>query len=83
MPRYFFNVYDGSSEIDSDGVDLPNFDYAHREAIKLSGSILRNEARKVISCEDWRMEVVDKDGLILFRFDFTTTISPAVASQCK
>lgn len=78
MPRYFFNVHDGHSEIDNKGTELPDTNYARREAIRLSGNILDNEAKTIALGEEWRMEVVDDRGLILFRFDFTTTVSAAV-----
>ena len=41
------------------------------EAIRLAGAIVRDDARRIAVGEDWRMEVTDERGLILFRLDFT------------
>jgi hypothetical protein len=83
MPRYFFNVYDGRSAIDREGIDLPDRDHARREAIRLSGNILYDESQRVSLSEEWHMEVVDEQGLILFRFDFTTTVSAAISASSR
>ena len=41
MPRYFFNVIDGFSKPDRDGLELPDIAAARREA-KASGEILHD-----------------------------------------
>lgn len=83
MPRYFFNVHDGQSEYDEEGVELPDLDHARREAIRLSGNIFDSEAKKIALGDEWRMEVTDEKGMILFRFDFVTTVSSAVTASTK
>ena len=37
MPRYFFNVYDGHSSLDQDGVEFPDIYKAQNGAIRLAG----------------------------------------------
>ncbi|MFD0938999.1 DUF6894 family protein [Methylobacterium trifolii] len=71
MPRYHFNVYNGRSSIDLEGTDLPNRQQAQREAIRLAGALLCEEADTLTPDDDWRLEVTDASGLILFRFDFS------------
>ena len=79
MPRYYFNVYDGKDTIDDVGAELPNVVFARREAIRYSGAILEDEAERLSLGEEWRMEVLDETGLILFCLTFMVTASPAVS----
>lgn len=81
MPRFHFNVHDGVSEIDHEGQELPDWEAARLEAVRLSGEIIRNEAKRVALGEDWRMEVLDATGLVLFRLDFTVMASPATSQS--
>lgn len=81
MPRYHFNVYDGVELLDKKGVELPDFIYARREAIRYAGNLLEDGAIKDNLGEEWRMEVTDAVGLLLFRLDFFITPSPAVQSN--
>jgi hypothetical protein len=78
MPRFHFNVYDGVDAPDCDGTELPDWDTAREEAIRLSGELLRDSAKQMALGEDWRMEVTDETGLILFRLDFTVMGSSAL-----
>ena len=79
MPRFYFNVRDGYNIADADGVELADFRAARREAISLSGALLEDEADQYdISEEDWRLEVTDETGLILFILTFSIMQSPAV-----
>ena len=71
MPRFYFNVYDGVALPDLAGVELKSWPDARFEAIRLAGAILRDEAKRIALTEDWRMEVTDENGLVLFRLDFT------------
>jgi hypothetical protein len=79
MPRFFFNVYDGIDAPDREGTDLPDWSAGREEAIRLAGELLRDSAKQMALGEDWRMEVTDEAGLILFRLDFTVMTSPAVS----
>ena len=78
MPRYHFNVRDGHDIDDVEGTDLPDFRAARREAIRLSGALLENEADQFDAGEIWEMEVTDDAGLILFLMTFSIMQSPAV-----
>lgn len=81
MPRFHFNVYDGVNEIDREGTELGDCDEARIEAMRLSGEILKNTAHRLALGEDWRMEVTDERGLILFRLDFTVMEAPVLSSN--
>ena len=80
MPRYFFNIFDGRSTPDTEGTELSDWQAARREAIRLAGHVLRDDADRLISDEEWRMEVTDTAGLTLFQFEFCFTEAPAVRS---
>lgn len=77
MPRYHFNVYDGVTLLDKKGVELPDTNFARREAIRYSGALLEESAEQDNLGAEWRMEVTDATGLILFRLDFFVTPSAA------
>jgi hypothetical protein len=78
MPRFYFHVHDGVSELDREGTELPDWEEARLEAIRQTGAILRDEAWHIALGEDWRMEVTDERGLLLFRLDFTVVASPTL-----
>jgi hypothetical protein len=81
--RYHFNVYDSVVMLDKKGVELPDTTFARREAIRYAGVLLEEGARLESLGAEWRMEVTDESGLILFRLDFfvtpsaVTTLEPA------
>ena len=71
MPRYFFNVYDGYSSLDKDGTELSGIYTAQNEAIRLSGEILREEGGKFWNGTEWKLEVTDVSGAVLFILRFS------------
>jgi hypothetical protein len=81
MPRYFFNIHDGKSIIDEEGTELPNWQAARIEAIGLAGHILKDEAHRIALGEDWRIEVTDHTGLILFQMTFQVVEAPVLLEQ--
>ncbi len=83
MPRYHFHIHDGRTIIDTDGMDLADTAQARRMAIRITGQYLEDEADLISLGEEWRMEVTDDRGLILFRLDFVVTNAAAVGSFAK
>ena len=71
MPLYFFNVYDGYSSLDQDGTELPDIYTAQNEAIRLSGQILREKGGKFWNGTEWKLEVTDVSGAVLFVLRFS------------
>ena len=71
MPRYFFHVIDGYSTHDEDGTELPDIYAAHHMAIRASGEILRDMGAKFWDGTEWKMEVTDEQGQILFVLRFS------------
>jgi hypothetical protein len=66
MPRYFFNVIDGRLHPDIDGTVLRDIEEARIEAVRLSGDLLRENPARFWSSPEWRLEVVDEAGQVLF-----------------
>ena len=81
MPRFHFNVHDGVSQLDKKGTVLPDWEAARIEAICLAGHILQNEAKRIALGEDWRIEVTDHTGLILFQMTFQVVEAPVLLEQ--
>ena len=78
MPRYFFNVHDGRVLLDTDGTELPGIEAAHREAVQLAGRLLVDQPNEFWNGEDWRVEVMNENQLLMFVLNFTATMAPAV-----
>ena len=78
MPRYFFHVYDGSSSPDMDGTELPDIYTAQAAATRTSGEILRDMGAKFWNGTEWRLEVADERGNILFVLRFSAEERPAL-----
>ncbi len=76
MPRYHFNVLDGTAYIDKTGIELASIDDAKREARRYAGNMLADSARACSPDCEWRVEVTDHHGLPLFRLGVSMTDSP-------
>ena len=79
MPRYFFHIFDGVDIRDYDGVELPDLTFARREALRYAGSLLDQASKRSSLGREWRMDVTDAKGLILFSLSFLVTDAPAVS----
>jgi hypothetical protein len=64
MPRFYFNVRDGSqlSHTDNVGEELAGADVAWTLAITYAGEILRDLDGKLKPEADWRLEVTNESG---------------------
>ncbi|WP_192707196.1 hypothetical protein [Methylobacterium sp. OAE515] len=77
MPRYFFNVHDGRSELDAEGTELTSYDAARLAAVQLAGELLRDEAHRRKLGDAWRLEVLNESGTNVCSVD--VRVSPPVA----
>lgn len=75
MPHFFFNVFDGYGNLDTEGMELPDCQAAQVLAIRHAGEVLQSDAARIQPGDDWRMEVTDERGLIVFRLDFNVLAS--------
>ena len=66
MPRYFFNVQDDHPSFDTEGTELRDLHTARAEAICLTGEILRDMGAKFWAGPEWKLEVADERGQVLF-----------------
>jgi hypothetical protein len=66
MPRYFFHVQYHGADRDEDGSELSDDQAAWREATKLLGAILQEINGQLQPGPEWRMEVEDGQGTVLF-----------------
>jgi hypothetical protein len=71
MPRYFFHVIDGYSTCDEEGTELPDIYAAQHMAIRASGEILRDMGATFWNGTEWKLEVADEHGQILFVLRFS------------
>jgi hypothetical protein len=82
MPRYYFHVYDGISSVDAEGTELADIAAARRDAVKLMGRIMLDDAQAAWNADDWRLDVTDEHGLTLFSLLFAVTdCTPASAAR--
>jgi hypothetical protein len=83
VPRYFFNVRNGHSTDDPRGAQLNNLQAARLEAIHRFGQFMSEHPEEFDRGHDWRMEVTDGDGLMLFRLDLDLLLisSPSVPDR--
>lgn len=74
MPRYFFNVYNGTEVyLDEEGEDLPDRFAAWHEATTSAGQSLRDLNGKLNPGTEWRMEVLDETGNRLYCLNVTAS----------
>ncbi|WCS24230.1 hypothetical protein LOK46_24300 [Methylobacterium sp. NMS14P] len=62
MPRFYFHIRDGRDQFDTDGTELPDEETAHVAAIRLTGAVLQDEARRIATIDCWTMDVTDATG---------------------
>ncbi|MDB5738511.1 MAG: hypothetical protein JWO65_2179 [Sphingomonas bacterium] len=74
MPRYFFSTGGGEREVDEEGLDLRDHAAARVAAIKHAGTIMENEPDVG---RDFRVEVTDDRGLLLFTIIALAVNAPA------
>jgi hypothetical protein len=78
MERYQPNLHDGSTIPDAAGTDLPDWQSAWLETVRRAGEILKWDAQRLALGEDWRIEVADQTGLILFQLTFRVVEVPVM-----
>ena len=78
MPRYHFQFHDGQAHPDPDGIELPGIEAARTHAVRYFGDLLRTEAGAFGPADEWRMEVSDESGLLLFTLHFLGMNAPAL-----
>ena len=78
MPRYHFNLHDHRFVPDREGSELANLHAAKRQAIKLAASILSVCPEEFLESPDWRVEVTDSDGVLLFTVSLAMSLAQEI-----
>ena len=75
MALYFFNVTDGVTTLDNEGVELPDISSARIQAVQTAGQMLGHDSTGHFwTGEAWRMWVTDQPkglGHTFFTLEFT------------
>jgi hypothetical protein len=67
MPRYFFDIHDGTGLVDSEGTELSGEFEARKEAVRLAGACIAEMGTSIWNGDDdWRLEVKGEGGTVLF-----------------
>ena len=83
MPRYYFNIQDGRDYPDLRGSEYGDLNAARVEAVRFVGQLLVDKAVDFWAGNEWKLEVTDSTGLILFVLVFTAIDTPAAPRHLK
>ena len=83
MPRFYFNVYNGSNILDIEGTEFADQSAACREAVRLSGMIIADDIDHVLSGMEWYMELTDSNSAVVLRISLTTDPRPPICAATK
>lgn len=74
MPRYFFNIHDGTDFPDREGTVLPDYAQARSDAVNLAGNaIIERGDAFWTTPQDWSLEVSNEAGEVLCELRLATT----------
>jgi len=74
--RFHFNLFDGLTPRDKDGAHLVDLRSASIHAAKLAGAALMRDPERFIDAPEWRIEVTDDTGLLVFDLFLYATEAP-------
>ena len=76
MARYFFNICKDGRPADRAGFELQDLAHARREASRQMAEEMKAQTDQFLQDEEWRIEISDETGLILFTV-FGTAVQSA------
>lgn len=79
MPRFFFDVQDGHSSRDDEGVELPDVQAARLQAAEMAGRLLSDTAQRFWDHGELTVVVRGEEGLVLFAVAMTGVDAPVAA----
>lgn len=82
MPRFYFDAEDGGVFIDPDGTDLPDFDAAKREALRILCQLLPVKGQH-LEHGDFTITVSDHERMVLMKITVAALFSPAVTTGSR
>lgn len=77
MPRYFFHTVDGGRDRDQEGTELSDNAAARKAAIRFAGAVLHDEPDVLWDGRDYRVEVTNEAGDLLFTIVMLSIDAPA------
>lgn len=77
MPHYYFHTADGRRDRDRQGAELADHRAARKQAIRFAGAILDSEPEVLWDGRDFRVEVTDEAGQLLFTVITLAVDAPA------
>ena len=80
MPFFHFQVRTESHVLLTEGAELRGLDEARIEAARRVGDLLKEHAGQIWTDEDWRMDVTNGSGLILFVLSVSALKTSATSS---
>lgn len=81
MPRYYFDLSGDLDRPDPAGTELIDLASARHEAFLRGATLLSAHDASRPFNEDWRLDVTDEHGFVLFRLDVTTDTIPTCSDQ--
>ena len=77
MPHFYFHTADGGRDLDRQGMDLADQGAARKEAIRFAGAVINHEPDVLWDGRDFRVEVTDEAGNLLFTVITLAVDAPA------
>lgn len=77
MPKFHIELRTAGQVWETLMVDRPDHDAVRIEMAKFVGELLKDHAGKIWADEDWRVDVTDECGLILYVMHISASDSPA------
>ena len=79
MARFYFNITDGETMLDDEGMEFPDLDAVRHEAVQSSAEMLKDmEGRKFWTGEPWKLWVTDRPdghGNVVLMLEFAAKYS--------
>lgn len=75
--RYFFNVAGALSDPDAEGVEIASLSEARIRSVRFANEYLNDRPELVWMGEEFRVEVTDEEGSLLFTFIAVGVDAPA------
>ena len=81
MPRYYFDLTGDVDRPDPAGTELHDLARAKHDAFLRGAALLSAQDPERPFDEDWRLDVTNEHGFVLFRLDVTTDTVPTSSDQ--
>lgn len=83
MPIFHFNMHDGRAYPDTLGAECPDLAGAKIEAVRRMADLLREDAARFWTGDEWTMSVTDHQNLVLFSLVFVAMNAPSTLAGIK